>query len=70
MNTKTFALNRFASRLLNRFLQQRIVAEDPVVGSRIVNALEERRAVRDAEETPRSSQLTSDSQQIPLIGML
>jgi hypothetical protein len=70
MNTKTFALNRFASRLLRRFLQQRIVAEEPVVGSRIVNALEERRAVRDVEETPRSSLLMSDSLQIPQIGIL
>ena len=70
MNSKKFSLNRFASRLLHRVLEKRIVAEEPVVGSRIVNALEERRKIREVEETHRSSSLMSDSLQVPQIGIL
>ena len=70
MNAKTFSVNRIASHLLNRFLQQRIVAEEPVVAIRVVKALEECSIVREMEETPRSSSTTYPSLEIPQIGVL
>ena len=70
VNAKTFSVNRIASRLLSHFLERRIVAEEPVMGSRVVDLLQERESVQAAEEKPRLSVLMPESLAIPQIGVL
>ena len=70
MNATTFSVNRIASRLLRRFLEKRVVTEEPVLGSRIVSVLEQRQSVAAAATGPRPSLQMSDRLQVPQVGVL
>lgn len=68
MNAAKSSFSRIANRLLSRFREQRIVAEEPILGGRIVSGLARRQEVNKTKNKmpPTSARRI----QIPQIGVL